>query len=147
MANADQRPCSQLVASQTWIPHQFGGGRTAWRGGRSIWSAGSRASENRRLLAHLLQRLPLEAFWPDGERAPLGSAIIIGCEDDAADTIRPRLEAAGADLSKVHLFDWALVSDRKENRNGGILTSGNIKQRLLNSSRRSAMWCSSSSTR
>ena len=52
-------------------------------------------------------------LWPDGERAPLGSAIIIGCEDDAADTIRPRLEAAGADLSKVHLFDWALVSDKK----------------------------------
>ena len=22
--------------------------------------------------------------WPDGERAPLGSVIIIGCEDDAA---------------------------------------------------------------
>ena len=52
-------------------------------------------------------------LWPDGGRAPLGSVIIIGCEDDAADTIRPRLEAAGADLSKVHLFDWALVTDKK----------------------------------
>ena len=54
-----------------------------------------------------------EGLWPDGERAPLGSVIIIGCEDDAADTIRPRLEAAGADLSKIHLFDWALVSGKK----------------------------------
>jgi AAA domain-containing protein/DnaB helicase-like protein len=48
----------------------------------------------------------------DGENAPWGSAIIITTEDDAADTIRPRLEAAGADLSRVHLFDWALGLSR-----------------------------------
>ena len=55
-------------------------------------------------------------LWPDGERAPLGSVIIIGCEDDAADTIRPRLEAAGADLRKVHLFDWTIVPNGKGTR-------------------------------
>ena len=43
----------------------------------------------------------------------LGSVVIIGCEDDAADTIRPRLEATGADITKVHLFDWALVTGKK----------------------------------
>lgn len=43
--------------------------------------------------------------WPDGSpNDQLGSAIILSAEDDAADTIRPRLEAAGADLSRVHIL-------------------------------------------
>ena len=48
------------------------------------------------------------ATWPDGAAAPLGSVIVVSCEDDAADTIKPRLEAAGADVSRVHLFEWTL---------------------------------------
>lgn len=41
--------------------------------------------------------------WPiPGEgNAPLGSTILITCEDDAADTLVPRLKAAGADLSRI----------------------------------------------
>jgi hypothetical protein len=50
--------------------------------------------------------------WPDGTRAPLGSVVLVSCEDDAADTIRPRLEAAGADLRRVHIFDWAIGRDK-----------------------------------
>jgi hypothetical protein len=34
-----------------------------------------------------------------------GEALIVSCEDDAADTIVPRLLACGADLSRVHLLD------------------------------------------
>ena len=44
--------------------------------------------------------------WPDGtlyEEA--GSAIIITSEDDAADTIKPRLMAAGANVAKVAILD------------------------------------------
>src|SRR6516225_9389976 len=42
--------------------------------------------------------------WPCGEgQAPLGSAIVLSAEDGAADTIVPRLLAAGADLTRVHL--------------------------------------------
>ena len=42
--------------------------------------------------------------WPLGEgRAPLGNVLIFSAEDDAADTIRPRLEAAGADLNRVSI--------------------------------------------
>lgn len=50
--------------------------------------------------------------WPDGTRALRGSAIIIGCEDDVADTMRPRLEVLGADLRRVHVVDW-IVDDGK----------------------------------
>ena len=41
--------------------------------------------------------------WPDGSTCECGSAMILSAEDDAADTIVPRLIASGADLSRVHL--------------------------------------------
>lgn len=44
--------------------------------------------------------------WPvDRTRAPDGSAVILSAEDDAANTIIPRLIAAGADVSRVHIVD------------------------------------------
>jgi hypothetical protein len=50
--------------------------------------------------------------WPcDEGRAPLGSALILSAEDDASDTIRPRLDAAGADVSAVHLISAVRQSD------------------------------------
>jgi hypothetical protein len=43
--------------------------------------------------------------WPDGAvNGQAGSVIILSAEDDAADTIRPRIEAAGANLDKVHIL-------------------------------------------
>ena len=42
--------------------------------------------------------------WPCGEgHAPLGNVIILSAEDDAEDTIVPRLMAAGADLQRVEI--------------------------------------------
>jgi predicted ATP-dependent serine protease len=46
--------------------------------------------------------------YADGSRAPTGSVVFISCEDDYADTVIPRLVAAGADLDKVHVLNWAL---------------------------------------
>jgi hypothetical protein len=42
--------------------------------------------------------------WPDGEPCERGSVLIISGEDDPADTIRPRLDAHCADVSRVHLL-------------------------------------------
>ena len=42
--------------------------------------------------------------WPDGALSQQGSVIVMSAEDDAGDTIRPRLDAAGADASQVHLL-------------------------------------------
>ena len=53
-------------------------------------------------------RITTGAEWPDGGRADSGSVIIISAEDSAADTIRPRLEAARADLSRVHILKAAV---------------------------------------
>jgi putative DNA primase/helicase len=52
--------------------------------------------------------------WPcDEGRAPSGSVLILSAEDDAGDTIRPRLDAAGADVSAVHLISAVRQADGK----------------------------------
>jgi putative DNA primase/helicase len=50
--------------------------------------------------------------WPCGEgQAPLGNVIILSAEDGAADTIIPRLLAAGADLSRVYVVSAVRNAD------------------------------------
>ena len=43
--------------------------------------------------------------WPDGQPCHQGSVIFISNEDDASDTIKPRLEAAEAKVSRIHIID------------------------------------------
>jgi hypothetical protein len=43
--------------------------------------------------------------FPDGAMCDAGSVILLSAEDDPSDTIRPRLDAAGADVSRVHVFE------------------------------------------
>jgi putative DNA primase/helicase len=57
---------------------------------------------------YMAARVSIGGEWPDGTRCPRGSVILICCEDDAADTIVPRLIAVGADLSRVHILDWII---------------------------------------
>jgi hypothetical protein len=42
--------------------------------------------------------------FPDGTRPEVGDVVLLNAEDDIGDTIRPRLEAAGADLARC----WVL---------------------------------------
>jgi RecA-family ATPase len=45
-------------------------------------------------------------LWPvDRVYCEQGNVIILSAEDDAADTIRPRLEASGADLNRAFILD------------------------------------------
>jgi len=43
--------------------------------------------------------------FPDRSPCEAGSVLFIACEDDPADTIRPRLDAHHADPAKVHLLE------------------------------------------
>ena len=43
--------------------------------------------------------------WPDGSRCPAGDVLIWSGEDDPADTLLPRLVAAGSDRSRVYFVD------------------------------------------
>jgi hypothetical protein len=50
-------------------------------------------------------RVSTGSGWPvAGEPSHAGRVLILSAEDDVADTIRPRLEAAGANLNKVHFL-------------------------------------------
>jgi hypothetical protein len=59
-------------------------------------------------------------LWPvHRERCDVGDVVFLSAEDDPADTLRPRLEAAGADLSRVHVIDGVIAGytgdgDRRE---------------------------------
>ena len=56
------------------------------------------------LTMDMAARVTRGSYWPDGSACPAGSVILISAEDDAADTIQPRLVAHNADLSRVHLM-------------------------------------------
>jgi hypothetical protein len=54
-------------------------------------------------------------YWPDGHKAPRGQVLILSAEDDVADTLKPRLVAAGADCDRVFFLQgaWAKTADGK----------------------------------
>ena len=66
--------------------------------------------------------------WPLGdEHCERGSVVILSAEDDVADTIRPRLEAAGANISRVHVFEAVRDEDDKgEARTRGLSLATDI---------------------
>ena len=48
---------------------------------------------------------------PDGSQAPLGKVLIWSGEDDASDTLKPRMLAAGADVSRVFIVGGVGVGE------------------------------------
>jgi len=59
------------------------------------------------LTLDIVARISNGLNWPDGRKAlsGAGSIILLSAEDDVADTIRPRLEAAGADLQHIYILE------------------------------------------
>jgi putative DNA primase/helicase len=55
------------------------------------------------LTLDIASRLSTGTPWPDavGQENPSGGAVLLSAEDDIADTIRPRLDAAGADVARI----------------------------------------------
>lgn len=48
--------------------------------------------------------------WPDGSQAPVGNVLVWSGEDDPADTLLPRLLAAGADRARVFFVTGARLA-------------------------------------
>ncbi len=62
------------------------------------------------LTAELAAHVTRGRSWPvDGSPCPKGAVLMLSVEDDLADTIRPRLDAAGADPARV--FALPMVRD------------------------------------
>src|SRR5262249_14284036 len=52
--------------------------------------------------------------WPNGEgRSPQGNVIILSAEENPGDSLGPRLEAAGADRSRIHFINMVRDQDVK----------------------------------
>lgn len=90
----------------------------AWPGwialGKLTILAGAGGTGKTTLTLGLIATLTAGGRWPDGERCKGGRGVLIwSSEDDPADTIVPRLIAAGADLNKVHILQ-ARVNDLGE---------------------------------
>lgn len=58
------------------------------------------------LTLDIAARVSTGAPWPDAPDAPnpAGGVVLLSAEDDPADTIRPRLDAAGADVERVEML-------------------------------------------
>lgn len=54
--------------------------------------------------------------WPDGSACPKGSVLLLSGEDGLADTVRPRLDAAGGDPSRVHALDAVMLTTPEGDR-------------------------------
>lgn len=66
--------------------------------------AGAPGTGKTTLSLTLAAALTTAGDWPDGTVAPLGSVALWSGEDTAADVLVPRLVAAGADPTRVHLI-------------------------------------------
>ena len=62
----------------------------------------------------LAARLSRGGHWPIGPSVRAASSMFLCSEDSVADTIRPRAEAAGANLKKVHVLKSAVVKNGKK---------------------------------
>jgi hypothetical protein len=89
--------------------------RWLWPGriarGKLTVIAGNPGLGKSQLTASLAAIVTTGGLWPvDRTPADRGAVVILSAEDDAADTIVPRLVAAGADLTRCHVIDAALFA-------------------------------------
>jgi hypothetical protein len=97
LADIDAKPVSWL-----WPGHIARGKLTIFAGDPGLGKSQITAS-----IAGIVTR---GGRWPvSNEKCEPADVLFLSAEDDAADTIRPRLEAVGADLSRVHIVDGVLV--------------------------------------
>ena len=92
--------------------------RWLWPGriacGKLTVIAGDPGLGKSQLTASLAATVSRGGLWPvENSRCDAGGVVILSAEDDAEDTIRPRLEAAGADLEKCYTLDAVCDVDAK----------------------------------
>lgn len=97
---------AELTPASSIVPKPI---RWLWPGwiarGKLTLLAGAGGSGKTTLAMGLIGTVTSGGRWPDGEHCQEpGNALIWSSEDDPADTLVPRLMAAGADLGRVHII-------------------------------------------
>jgi AAA domain len=96
------------MSNVTWLwPNRFALGKLGLIAGLPDEGKGQLAN-------YIAARVTTGGPWPMGEgRSPLGNVVILQAEDGLSDTVVPRLVAAGADLSRVHLLGMVAEQGKK----------------------------------
>lgn len=99
-----------LPISWLW-PHRFARGKVSM-------IAGDPGLGKSQLTASLAAIVTTGGKWPTScETCSIGNVVILSAEDDAADTIRPRLEAAGANIERAFILDAVRDGDKQRTFN------------------------------
>lgn len=69
--------------------------------------------------------LSVGRVWPDGTPCPQADTVLLSAEDGLADTVRPRLDAAGGDPTRVHALTE--VADLDEDTGERFLRSPTLR--------------------
>ena len=100
-----ERPRAVMVKASTLTPEPI---RWLWPGwlarGKLHILAGAPGTGKTMIAMSLAATVSAGGRWPDGTRSAAASAVIWSGEDDAGDTLQPRLALAGADLNRVHFL-------------------------------------------
>jgi len=86
-----------------------------WRG-KTTLLVGDPGLGKSQLSLDIAARVTRGYRWPCSDKdSQVGDVLLLSAEDDVSDTIRPRLEAAGADLNRVHFMSTvAIIGENPE---------------------------------
>jgi hypothetical protein len=104
--------CSEIIPEPIkWLwPARFALGKVSL-------IAGHPGLGKSQLVLDLAARVTTGGAWPCATgTAPLGNVVVLSAEDDIKDTIRPRLDAARADVSRVVVLEAIRQSDGEGRR-------------------------------
>jgi len=111
----DKKPCAVIQAFDTIDPEPI---EWLWPGriaiGKQSSYVGNPGTGKSQASLDLAARLSTGLPFPDGSRvSSIGDTLILTLEDDPADTIRPRLDALEADMSRIYFLHCKAVGEKK----------------------------------
>jgi putative DNA primase/helicase len=84
------------------------------------------------IFAFIIAMITTGGAWPCHEGvAPRGNVVLLTAEDDLSDTVVPRLAAAGADLSRVHIIRMVKCDDTQKERMFSLIADLEKLRRLI----------------
>ena len=98
---SDIRPVAVSWLWTSWLPV-----------GKLVLLEGDPGCGKSSIAIDLAARLTSGSPMPTGQGVDPAGVVILNAEDGIEDTVRPRLDAAGADCERVHLWDWQSVLPR-----------------------------------
>lgn len=130
LCDVDQQPTVSLISLAEVNPERV---EWLWGGylpkGKLVTLDGDPGLGKSTLALSLAAPVTTGGRWPDGTKCEHpGAVLLLSAEDGLADTVRPRLDAAGADVTKVHAFEGIPFTDADGNVGLMPLTLGNINE-------------------